>query len=174
VKNRVARLDLLKSPPKPEQEAVLQAEINRQRARVQFLRTQEQAQSIIAPISGTIQIPHADARILSVVDNHTVEVLVPVSDFDIDLVQLGQIVLLKVRSYPQELFEGRVTHIPTGAVESDGDARFFVSVEVPNDAYLLQNGMTGYAKIQIANRSVFVLLARKVASFVRVEFWSWW
>ena len=174
VKNRIARLDLLKSPPKPEQEAVLQAEIDRQHARVQFLRTQEQAQSIIAPISGTIQIPHADARILSVVDNRTVEVLVPVSDFDIDLVQLDQTVQLKVRSYPQELFEGRVTHIPTGAVESDGDARFFVSVEVPNDAYLLQNGMTGYAKIQIASRSVFVLLARKIASFVRVEFWSWW
>jgi len=169
-----SRLELLKSPPKPEQEAVIQAEIEQQRARVEFLRTQEEAQMITAPIDGTIQVPHGNARILSVVDNSAVEVLVPVSDFDIALVALDQPVLVKVRSFPKDLFEGRVVHIPSGAVDTLGQARYFVSVVVPNASYQLENGMTGYAKIEIGRKSLFTLIARRIASFIRVEFWSWW
>ncbi len=174
LRNKEARLDLLKAPPKPEQEAVIRAEIDRQRSRVEFLKTQQDAQSIVAPIGGTIQISPADGRILTILDNRRVETLISVSDFDIDLVRKGQSVLLKVRSFPEELFVGTVSHVPAGAIEVEGQAQFLVSATFDNTHYRLTNGMTGYAKIEIGRNPLAVLLARKVASFIRVEFWSWW
>jgi hypothetical protein len=172
--NKQSSLQLLTSPPKPEEEAVLSAEIEKQRAKLHFLKVQQQAQSITAPIAGTIAASRADGRILSVVNGHQAELLAPVSDFDINLVQLEQRVKLKVRSYPGRTFIGRVVHIPKGATHIDGDSRFLVSVVVDNEDALLRNGMTGYAKIEIGKSSLAGLALRKVASVVRVEFWSWW
>ncbi|HPC11697.1 MAG TPA: hypothetical protein PK112_06315, partial [candidate division Zixibacteria bacterium] len=172
--NRQARLDLLKAGPKPEQEAVVMAQIDKQRARVEFLQTQKDAQSITSPVAGTVRIAPDDGRILSVLNSGTIEVLVPVSDFDIDLVETRRPVLLKVRSYPQRMFLGEVRHIPSAAQSLGGSARFLVSAVVSNEDNALAAGMTGYAKIEIGRISVAAKLGRKIASFLRVEFWSWW
>lgn len=172
--NKESRLQLLRAPPKPEEEAVLQAEIERQRARLDFLKAQQRAQSITAPIAGMIMASHTDGRILSVVNGRQVELLVPVSDFDINLVQLEQKVKLKVRSHPDRTFIGRVAHISKGATQTNGDSHFLVSVVVDNEDALLRSGTTGYAKIEIGRSSLAGLALRKVASIVRVEFWSWW
>jgi HlyD family secretion protein len=172
--NREARLKLLKAPPKPEQEAVLLAQIEQQRARVNFLKTQEEAQSVVSPIGGTVQVTSDDGHILSILDTREIQVLVPVSDFDIELVAKDLPVLLKVRSYPRQMFTGLVTHVPVGAVMRDGKARFMVPAVFGNEQFLLTDGMTGYAKIDIGRTSLFSLIARRVASFIRVEFWSWW
>ncbi|TET96673.1 MAG: HlyD family efflux transporter periplasmic adaptor subunit [Candidatus Zixiibacteriota bacterium] len=172
--NKKSRLELLKAPPKPEEEAVLQAEIEKQRAKVDFLKVQQDAQSITSPIEGTVTADHSDDRVLSVVDSRQIELLAPVSDFDINLVKTGQAVKLKVRSYPERTFIGRVVHIPRGAHSSGGSSRFLVSVVVDNDDELLCKGMTGYAKIEVGRSSLFGLVVRKLASIVRVEFWSWW
>ncbi len=172
--NRKARLALIKSPPRPQEESVIISEIDKQKANLRFLLEQEEAQVIIAPIAGLISAVKADESLLSVVDIHEIEVMVPVSDFDIHLVEMGQTVLLKVRSYPSRAFEGRVVHIPKEAAQVDGKAYFMVSVVAENPENLLNEGMTGYAKIEVGKKSLFGLAARKVTSFVRVEFWSWW
>jgi len=172
--NRKARLALLKSPPRPQEESVIISEIDKQKANLRFLEEQRDAQVIIAPIAGVISAVKADESLLSVVDIHEVEVLVPVSDFDIHLVENGQNVKLKVRSYPSRIFNGRVVHIPKEAEQLDGKAHFMVSVVAENPEGLLYEGMTGYAKIEVGKKSLFGLALRKVTSFVRVEFWSWW
>ncbi len=172
--NRKARLALIKSPPRPEEESVILSEIEKQKANVRFLLEQEEAQVIIAPIAGLISAVKADESLLSVVDIHEVEVLIPVSDFDIHLVEVGQEVKLKVRTYPSKAFSGRVVHIPKEAAQVDGKAYFMVSVVAENHENFLYEGMTGYAKIEVGKKSLFGLAARKVTSFVRVEFWSWW
>jgi multidrug resistance efflux pump len=169
-----ARLALLKSPPRPQEESVIISEIEKQRANLRFLEQQQEAQVIIAPIAGVISASKADESLLSVVDIHEIEVLVPVSDFDIDLVNVGQSVKLKVRSFPTKTFMGRVVHIPKEARQVNGKAQFMVSVVTENPEALLYEGMTGYAKIEVGKRSIFGLALRKATSFVRVEFWSWW
>ncbi|MCK4372261.1 MAG: HlyD family efflux transporter periplasmic adaptor subunit, partial [candidate division Zixibacteria bacterium] len=120
--NKDASLQLLRSPPKPEEVAVLQAEIDRQMAKLGFLRSQQAAQTIRAPMSGRVDIRQADDEILSIVDDREVEILVPVSDFDVELIKLGQEVQLKVRSYPSEVFQGKVTHVPLSAEVVDNNA----------------------------------------------------
>lgn len=172
--NKQARLKLIKAGPKPEQEDVLLAQIDKQRARVEFLQTQKDAQSITSPIAGTVRISPQDGRILSVLNSSEVEVLVPVSDFNIDIVQKGQPVLLKVRSYPGRMFHAEVRHVPSAGYAADGASQFLISAVASNEDYLLTAGMTGYAKIDIGKTSLAQKIARKVASFIRVEFWSWW
>ncbi len=175
LENKKAKVRLLKSPPKPEEEAVIQSEIQKQLADIDFLQTQMDNQSILAPISGTVVMSQNDECVLCLTENHQVEVLVPVSDFNINLIEPGQIVNLRVRSFTDRLFEGRVAHIPRDAIVSDdGDARFHVSTVVANDQNLLHKGMTGYAKIEVGKKSLFSMALRKIASTIRVEFWSWW
>ena len=174
VENKEAKVRLLKSPPKPEEEAVIQSEITKQQAHIDFLQTQMDNQSILAPISGTVIINQLDDCVLCIVENDQVEVLVPVSDFNINLVESGQEVKLKVRSFTDRVFKGHVAHIPRDAARIEGGSRFFVSTVIDNQGNLLHKGMTGYAKIEVGRRSLFSMMLRKLASMVRVEFWSWW
>ncbi len=172
--NKKATLALLKSPPRPEEEVVILADISKQKARLQFLDEQLAAQVIIAPIEGIISAIPGNSNLMSLVDNRQVEILVPVSDFDIHLIELDMPVMLKVRSSPNKVFTGKVVHIPREATELDNRAFFMVSVVAENEDDLLYDGMTGYAKIEIGTRSLYNLALRKVSSFIRVEFWSWW
>ncbi|KAA3634335.1 MAG: HlyD family efflux transporter periplasmic adaptor subunit [Calditrichaeota bacterium] len=172
--NRKAKLNLLKSPPKPEEEAVIRSQIEKQNARLNFLQTQKDAQSIVTSISGSVVINEDNDKFLSVIDNKQVEVKVPVSDFDIDLIQKNQPVKLKVRSYISKVFEGEVVHIPRDATIINDKAFFMVSVVLNNENDFLHKGMTGYAKIEIGDSSLFNLVMRRVSSIIRVEFWSFW
>jgi putative peptide zinc metalloprotease protein len=172
--NKRSRLAFLKSPPRPEEEAVLRSAIDKQRANLGFLKAQKDAQQIVSPVNGIAACNRAADRIMTVVNKEQVEVLVPVSDFDINLVRLDQRVKLKVRSFSGTVFEGRVVHLPQGASNQGSGAYFLVSAVVDNQNATLDEGMTGFTKIQIGKTSLARLIARKVASWVRVEFWSWW
>ena len=174
LQNKKAKLRLLKSPPKPEEEAVILSKIQKQKARLDFLQTQKDAQSIVSMIPGTVVINQNDAQFLSVIDNSEIEILVPVSDFDIDLIHTNQEVHIKVRSYTSDIFTGRVVHIPRDAAIINDKAFFMVSVVIENEQDRLHKGMTGYAKIEIGDSSLFNLIIRRIASIIRVEFWSLW
>ena len=175
LQNKKATLSLLKSPPKPEEEAVILSQIEKQKARLHFLQTQKDAQSIISSIPGTVMMNTNNAQFLSVLENSSVEALVPVSDFDIELIKLNQEVKIKVRSYTSKVFMGKVVHIPRDAIIDDNSNAFFeVSVVIQNENDLLRKGMTGYAKIEIGDTSLYNLIIRRIASIIRVEFWSLW
>jgi len=172
--SRRAELKLLESPPKPEEEAVLQSEINGQLARLRFLESQEAAQSVVSPIKGKVSFAKGGSRLLDVIDESRIELLIPVRDFDLNLVQLGQTVRTRVRTYTDRIFEGEVVHIPVSAAVTEFESFYQVAAEIDNSSHDLREGMTGYAKITIRETSLFSLIARKFTSFLRVEFWSWW
>ena len=171
--NKTSTLRLLKSPPRPEEEAVLISEINRQQSEVDYLLEQRKAQTLVSPIGGTV-IGSRDDRVLSVIDNDRVELLVPVSDFDLPLIRTGQAAVIKVRSFPDRLFDGQVARIPETAKLIDDHPFFMVSVIVENQEGLLREGMSGYAKIKVGESSPIKLAWRKIQSLTRVEFWSLW
>ena len=167
-------LDLIKSPPRPEEETVLVRGIQKQKARLGFLRSQVDAQSILAPFSGMVTRNSDQKAVLSVINSRRVELLVPVDDFDITRVQMKQLVTVKVRSYSAKVYRGLVVRIPETASVIDGAQSFEVAVLVDNSDGELRDGMTGYAKIEIGTTSIARLVFRAVLSRVRVEFWSWW
>ncbi len=174
LENRLSELHLLNAPPKPEEEAVLRAGIETQQAQLDFLTSQLDAQVITSPITGVVSIQSGDGELLHVMNRQTVELKVPISDFDINFVEVGQPVTIKVRSFPGATFEGRVVHVPQGATGSSTSSDFIVTVAVDNADRLLREGMTGYAKIRVGEASLAGLLSRKVTSNLRVEFWSLW
>ncbi len=171
---RISALELLKSPPRPEEVNVIEHEIGKQRAQLAFLTKQAEAQHIVAPFDGLVVSGKRDNCILAVARNNMVELLVPVSDFDIALVELEQRVQVKVRSYPDETFYGSVVRIPEVADSHESGNVFPVGVVVDNNARRLRDGMTGYAKIETGEASLAGLALRKLYSILKVEFWSWW
>ncbi|HUV31510.1 MAG TPA: HlyD family efflux transporter periplasmic adaptor subunit [Acidobacteriota bacterium] len=174
VANKTSRLRLLQSPPRPEEEAVLRHGIDKQKANLDFLTQQAEAQMVVTPIGGTVSTRADGNEILKVANHNTVELTVPVSDFDITLVRTGQSTAVKVRSYPQRMFVGRVIRISEEAEAGSDKSYFPVSVVLDNDDGLLRSGMSGYAKIEVGRASLAGLAARKLTSLLRVEFWSWW
>ncbi len=172
--NKRARLQLVKAPPKPEEVWVIEAQIESQEARIDLLRTQQAGQNICAPESGRIDFGRRDDKVLSIISDGKMEILVPVSDFDIGIVEVGQAVRIKVRSYPSDIFDGEVVHVPVSARQTEDGSRFEVVVLLDNAEELLRDGMTGYAKIETGSASLARLIARKVSKTLRVEFWSWW
>jgi putative peptide zinc metalloprotease protein len=172
--NRRSSLNLLKSPPRPEEEAVILRDIEKQKSNLEYFKQQSDAQIVITPIAGVVTSNRRADTILTVANNSTVELEVPVSDFDILLVAKDQAAMAKVRSFPGQVFEGRVVRIPRFTGNSSDGYKYPVSVLVDNSANLLRQGMSGYAKIEVGKTSLINLLFRKVLSALRVEFWSWW
>lgn len=123
----------------------------------------------------------------------TVEIAVP--EKEIGDVRLGQPVALKARAYPQETFHGKVTSIATtvrgnsdksgsdngvtpvaapGVNEGSAGRAVLVTTEIDNSSLLLKPEMTGKAKIYCGERQISDLMTRRLARYLRVEFWSWW
>ncbi|MBI5266723.1 MAG: HlyD family efflux transporter periplasmic adaptor subunit [candidate division Zixibacteria bacterium] len=172
--NKTSYLALVKSPPRPEEEAVLRRSVAKQETTLDFLMKQAEAQVITTPIAGQVAVRSEGKRSIAIVNSTLVELSVPVSDFDISLVEIGQKVDVKVRSYPDRVFEGSVVRIPGAAEPIGNTACFPVSVVVNNDDQTLRSGMSGYAKIEAGTASLAALAWRKCMSIIKVEFWSWW
>jgi len=177
LKEAKARLRLLKSPPKREEISILQSRITAQKANINYLVTQEAAQAITSPIDGILVALNRNNLLFKVADMSRVETAIPVTDNYLELIETEADIKLKVRTYPNDLFRGRVTHISYSADEKyygDSRARFEVYATIDNKERQLKDGMSGYAKISCGRASLFTILTERIKSYIRVEFWSWW
>lgn len=115
--------------------------------------------------------------IAEVNETRTITAEIAISEKDIRDVSVGQHVVLKARAYPGTSFSGRVTAVAPAAVEGKREWRgkiFRVMTEIDNPDRLLRPEMTGMAKISCGSRPLFEVVTRRLARYVRVEFWSWW
>ena len=102
---------------------------------------------------------------------------IAVSEKEISEVRLGQRVVLKARAYPERRVDGEVTSIaPIATREDDGQAARTIRVltDLENPSLLLKPGMSGTGKIYAGKRRLIDLTTRRLARYLRVEFWSWW
>jgi hypothetical protein len=82
---------------------------------------------------------------------------------------------LKCRAYPQRKFQGTVASaIATKPQDWQTDRTVLVATRIRNAALLLKPEMAGNANISCDDRRLFELVTRRLARYVRVEFWSWW
>ncbi|MDD4050584.1 MAG: hypothetical protein PHR28_01620 [candidate division Zixibacteria bacterium] len=177
LKEARSRLQLLKAPPKKEELSILQSRIATQEANIEYLTTQQAAQVITSPIDGEVVVLYRNNLLVKVASMVLVEVAVPVADAYLEYIEPEASVRMKVRTYPEDLFRGVVTHIARSADDgraSDNRARFAVYAAVGNQDKRLHDGMSGYAKISCGRVSLAGLAAERARNFIRVEFWSWW
>ncbi len=126
-------------------EQIAEIETNRQ-----VLRTL----SISAPISGFVieknavagQMVDAGIRLYRIADLGIVWVLAEIYEQDLPFVQLGQEAVVKVASFPDREFRGRVTFIYPTVDAKTRTAR--VRLEFENPGYFLKPGMFVSAQIQ--------------------------
>jgi putative peptide zinc metalloprotease protein len=172
-----AKLQLLKSPPKPEEIGILKSKIATQEANISLLMSQAAAQVITSPIDGIVTALYRNNLLFRISDMSKIEVSIPITDNYLEYVEPDADVRIKVRTYSDHVFEGHVTHIANSADDAsynDNRARFSVYGVVDNTSDMLRDGMSGYAKISCGKASLFTIFMDRVKSFIRVEFWSWW
>jgi len=104
----------------------------------------------------------------------TVTAQITVPEGEISGVTVGQPVVLEARAYPERSFHGVVTAIYAAALREDARRIVKVTTVIDNADNLLKAELTENVKIRGDRRLVFDLMIRRVAWYVRVEFWSWW
>jgi putative peptide zinc metalloprotease protein len=167
-------LKIMKNGSRPEELSMADTEIKRWQERLEFLEGQVSDSQIKSPIQGTVTSISYDGNLLNISNIDTIRVMIQVSEKDLDVLQLGQRVKLKVQSYPFMTFWGKVTKISQMADLSGPKKIFPVTCKIENPDRLLKPGMTGYAKVFCGKRSLFTLLTRRIVRYFRVEVWSWW
>jgi HlyD family secretion protein len=158
-KQNVARAVLTVNKSKVAQAA---ADVQRQRANLAQLREQLSYTTIVAPIDGIVlsrdvEIGDAVSSILvlgssatlvmTLGDTKEVYVKGKVDESDIGKVYLGQPARIKVESFKDKTFTGKVTKISPMGVEKDNVTTFEVRVSINNPGGELKAAMTANAEI---------------------------
>jgi HlyD family secretion protein len=158
-KQNVARAQLVVGKAKVSQ---AQADVQRNRANLQQLKEQLSYTTIESPIDGIIlsrDVEVGDAvssilvlgssatLVMTVGDTSSVYVLGKVDESDIGKVYLGQPARIKVESFKDKSFTGKVTRISPMGVEKDNVTTFEVRVSINNPGGELKAEMTANAEI---------------------------
>jgi HlyD family secretion protein len=158
-KQNVARANLIVSKAKLTQEA---ANVAKAKAALEQNRQEYQYSTIVAPIDGIVlsrDVEIGDAvssilvmgsaatQIMTIGDIHEVYVLGKVDESDIGKVTMNQPARIKVESFKDKTFNGRVTKIAPMGVEKDNVTTFEVRVSIDNPGGELKTTMTANAEI---------------------------
>ena len=202
------KLDLLLAGNRPEEIEAMKAGIASLETQRRHLEEQLRLMRVLTPAAGVVTTPSRQLKemkrrfvgkgelIAKVHDFQTITAEIAVSEREIADVRTGQVVALKVRAYPNLIFDGKVTEIATTAQgnttssanptspsgfspsPSGGAGKspstILVTTEIDNSAGLLKPGMTGMAKVYCGERRFIDLITRRLARTFKVEFWSWW
>ncbi|MEW6302833.1 MAG: HlyD family efflux transporter periplasmic adaptor subunit [Verrucomicrobiota bacterium] len=195
------RLEVLLKGTRPEEIAAARAELNRLETQRRYLEEQLQLLQVVSPAAGIVTTPSRQLRemkhqlvnrgdlIAKVHDFRIITAEIAISEKEIADVKVGQKVLVKARSHPDETFHGTVVSVATTArgsstasttspsgsgTAASAPKAILVTTEIDNSSLLLKPEMTGQAKIYCGQRRFFDLVMRRLARTFKVEFWSWW
>jgi HlyD family secretion protein len=158
-KQNVARANLIVAKAKLTQEI---ANVAKARAALEQNRQEYQYSTIVAPIDGIVlsrDVEVGDAvssilvmgsaatQVMTIGDIHEVYVLGKVDESDIGKVTMNQPARIKVESFKDKTFNGRVTKIAPMGVEKDNVTTFEVRVSIDNPGGELKTTMTANAEI---------------------------
>ncbi len=85
----------------------------------------------------------------------------------------GQTAAIKLDSYPQRSWHGRVAIVSPQAQSVDGDRTFAARVPLANDQAVLRSGMSGRGKVFIGYRPAGYVLLRVPALWLWQTLWDW-
>jgi multidrug resistance efflux pump len=191
------KLGALLNSVRPQQIEEAKAQIERLEAQGRYLKEQLRLMTLVSPVAGVVATPSRQLQelpgqlvrkgdlVAKVYEMDTIVAQLVVSEKDIADIRVGQGVALKVRAYPDDTFQGKVTDIATSAEANpleppaagravNTDKTVLVTTEIDNHSHLLKPEMTGQAKIFCGRRSGPELFMRRLARTFKVEFWGWW
>jgi putative peptide zinc metalloprotease protein len=183
-----SQLKALLAGSRQEERDMLDAEIRGLEAQQRFLEDQWRSLTVISPVTGIVTTSHLKEKtgqyvkkgdlIAEVHDLSAVTAEIQIPEKEIADVKTGQPVVLKAMAYPAANFYGTVTAVAPVATEQqdawNSERTVLVLTQFANTPPLLKPGMSGNAKIRCGKQRVVDLITRRLARFIRVEFWSWW
>ncbi len=164
--SRKEELKLLRSAPKAEEVERSDAEIEKLKSRVQYLRDQLNSSVIVSPFPGVMVGASESKDILHLARMDSLVVEVSLNEADLDILSPGSPVELRVSAFPGVKHHGVVTKLALAP-------HLKAVASVSNESHVLLPEMTGYAKVDCGKASIAHLAWRKVSRFFRLEFWSW-
>jgi|KBSSwiStaDraftv2_1062776.scaffolds.fasta_scaffold04484_4 multidrug resistance efflux pump len=181
-----ARLALLVAGARPEEIAAMREDITHAEAQQRQLAEQLARVWVTAPHGGIVTTPKPRERIgenvkvgdlimeVYAMDSVTAEIAIP--EQDIGDIHEGQRGSVRLRAYPDRVFDGRVTAIGAAALEPEKQRGRVVkaTIVLPNPDGVIKSSMTGYARIACGKRRALDVLTRGIQRYMRLEFWSWW
>jgi multidrug resistance efflux pump len=162
-------------------EKAQQARIQMLEAELARLDDQLARTKIYASVSGTLTTYRFEekvgdyleegAEVCEIANDDRVVLEMPVSEKDMDVVDVKKPVKFKVRGYPFRSFHAQVDEIAPVATPNGKSSTVLVRAYVDNAEKLLKPGMTGVAKIYCGMSFVGNILTRDLVRFIRTEFW---
>jgi len=154
----------IKNIARPEEITQAQANFEKAEASVDAIRKNIRDCYLVSPMNGFIVKNFTEtgetvsllSSLVKIADLSKVEVVVYVSETDLGKVKLGQKTELKVDSFPERVFEGKVVYIspeaeftPKNIQTKDERTKlvFAVKTEIPNPKFELKTGMPADVRI---------------------------
>ncbi len=159
-----------------EQAEFLRAEMERAHTRVDDARLRSPIDGIVVtPALENIAGKHLQAGdpFAQVLDLSTAQVLVSIPERDTVLLSPGENVAIKLDSYPQRTWHGRVSVVSPEAKAGDGERTFTAVVPLSNGDASLRAGMTGRGKISLGWKPAGYVLLRRPALWIWQTLWNW-
>lgn len=161
----LAELRLVRSGARPEEVAEAEAQVAQAQATLDLLRAQAERYTVVAPASGSVverlvepgEVVQVGTPLVVVADLRQLDLVVYVPTADLGRVALGQTVGVRVDTYPERVFEGRVIWIadeaeftPRGTQTKEDRVQtvFRVKIRVPNPDGALKAGMPADARLR--------------------------
>jgi multidrug resistance efflux pump len=176
-----AELQIVRAGARLEDVAAKRAEIQRVDAELALMRGDIERSEIKSPVAGTILTPRVEETVgravmqgdlvLEVGDLRTMRIEVLVPERELDALEIGQPVVVKVKSAPSETLHGTVTFVPVVTTLDEARQLNVVRVVavVENRGALLKDKMTGWAEIHAGRRSLLSLAGRRAVRWLRVR-----
>lgn len=160
-----ARLDALKAGATKEQVAVAEAAVKQAEAALGVLQVQARKMTLKSPVNGMVtrraahagEIAAPNAPLLSVTNLDAVKLTIYVPETQIGKIKIGDEIPVKVDSFPDKVFKGKVIFIATQAEFTPRNVQtkaervntvFAVKVQIPNPNMELKLGMLADAMLK--------------------------
>jgi HlyD family secretion protein len=118
-----------------------------------------------SPVSSILNLGANATLVMTLGDIESVFVRGKVDEADIGRVRLGQTARITTESFPERVFEGRVTQISPIGVEKDNVTTFAVEVSIDNAAKDLKANMTANAEIVLEQFPDSLLVPEAAVTF---------
>ncbi|HIG45669.1 MAG TPA: HlyD family efflux transporter periplasmic adaptor subunit [candidate division Zixibacteria bacterium] len=181
VAEATSALKLLQAGTRREEIEAKQAYIQTLKEKAAYTDQQIALCDIPSPIAGLVTTPYLKERrgeyveigeaICELIDYQHMIVDMAVPEREMEDIQSGHTVVIKLQGYPSSRFEGTVATIAPVAEIEEGRSVIHVRSALDNDTGFLKVGMTGIAWIQCGPRPIGAIMLRRMVRYVRTEFW---
>ncbi len=153
-----AAADLLVEQPGPEEQAILQAQVDSAHTNLELAQLRLRQAQLIAPISGQVasvliregEQASPGAPAMTVLNEDAYHITVQVDEIDIDRVEVGQPVEVTLDALPDQPVQGTVSEIAPTSTSTSGVVTYLVTINLDDAAAAdLRPGMSASASITV-------------------------